>query len=382
MKKNRIATVLLLASFSLAACSPDSSGGESTAETTTATTTVETAESSETAAPVAITIADGSDASAEVPAEGTVYMRQMYTAPHGTRSFAVVNVIMNGDTIIDSVLDEFQYLDPATNTGVPNSDGAFAEAYPEGVVLASKVVNNESYSAMMAEKGGATQTWQESVDAITNFTKGKTVEELETALTELDALGEEGNPADVVSGATFSDTHGYLQAIVDTAKSGKVTVGAETSATDLKVAQVYSAPHGDKSFAVTTVALDGDTVAAVVLDEFQFVAADTFGGVPNSDADFGEGVGEGLVLASKIANDDAYSAMMAEKGGSTQNYSVNMGAVQDFTIGKTVAELEDALTELDALGEEGNPADVVSGATFSDTHGYLAAMVEAAKAAE
>ncbi|MGX7197553.1 peptidoglycan-binding protein [Enterococcus olivae] len=380
MKKSRIATLLVLTSLTLAACSADDQGGTEATDNSQPATSESSAAAEAPAAD--ITIADGSDTGTDVPGEGTLVMRQLYTAPHGTRSFAAVNVIMNGDTIVSSRLDEFQYLDPAGFTGVPNSDGGFGESYPEGVVLASKEVNDEAYSAMMAENAGATQSWQESIDAITDFTKGKTVAELEEALGELDALGEEGNPADVVSGATFSDTQGYLQSIVDTAKNGAVSIGAETNTTELAEAQVLGAPHGDKSFAITTVALDGDTVVAAFLDEFQYVDAADFGGVPSSDADFGEGVAEGQVLASKIANDEAYSAMMAERGGATKAYAENMQTIQDFAIGKTIAELEEALGELDALGEDGDPADVVSGATFSDTHGYLQAIVETAKEAQ
>ena len=234
----------------------------------------------------------------------------------------------------------------------------------------------------MKEKGGATQTWAQSITAITDFAKGKTVADLEKAVADLEALGEEGNPADVISGATFSDSRGYLQAIVDTAKNGLVSIGATTETTDLKEAQLLGAPHGDKSFAMTTVAMDGDKVAAVFVDEFQFVDLTQFGGVPNSDSDFGAGVAEGVVLASKVANNEAYSAMMKEKGGATKTYADNMKAIQDFAIGKTVAELEAAASELEALGEEGNPADVVSGATFSDSQGYLQAIIETAKLAK
>lgn len=331
---------------------------------------------------VAITIAQGEDTTTALPEAGTLVMRQMYTAPHGTKSFAAVNVLMNGDTIVSAHLDEFQYLAPADFKGVPNSDGGFGESFPADVVLASKAENNDGYSAMMKEKGGATQTWAQSITAITDFAKGKTVADLEKAVADLEALGEEGNPADVISGATFSDSRGYLQAIVDTAKNGLVSIGATTETTDLKEAQLLGAPHGDKSFAMTTVAMDGDKVAAVFVDEFQFVDLTQFGGVPNSDSDFGAGVAEGVVLASKVANNEAYSAMMKEKGGATKTYADNMKAIQDFAIGKTVAELEAAASELEALGEEGNPADVVSGATFSDSQGYLQAIIETAKLAK
>ncbi|EOT30482.1 hypothetical protein [Enterococcus saccharolyticus] len=382
MKKSRIATFIVFASLSLAACSPDNSNTASSSTEDQAQTTASSATSeSTTSDAINITIAEGTDTGTEIPAD-TLVMRQMYTAPHGTKSFAAVNVLMNGETIIDARVDEFQYLDPADFKGVPNADAGFGEAFPEGTVLASKTENDTAYSALMKDKAGATQTWQASMDAITAFVKGKTVADLETAVGELDKQGEDGNPADVVSGATFADTKGYLQAIVDTAKNGMVAVGAKTDATDLKQAQSLGAPHGDKSFAITTVAMDGDKVAAVFVDEFQYVDAAAFGGVPNSDTDFGQGVAAGQVLASKVANNEAYSALMKDKAGATQEYAVNMQAVEDFAIGKTVAEIEVAVGELDKQGEDGNPADVVSGATFADTKGYLQVIADTAKKAE
>lgn len=381
MKKTNLSAVILLASLTLAACSPDT---PETGDSSTVESSQVQIESSEKAGATEtnITIATGKDANTELPAAGTLVMRQLYTAPHGTKSFAAVNVLMNGDKIINARLDEFQYLAPGDFTGVPNSDGGFGEAFPAEVVLASKAENDAAYSAMMTDKAGATQTWQQSMTAITDFAKGKTVAELEEAVKALEALGEEGNPADVISGATFTDSRGYLQAIIDTATEGAVSIGSKTTGTAFKEAQLLGAPHGDKSFAITTVALEDDKIAAVFMDEFQFVDLTAFGGVPNSDSDFGEGVADGLVLASKIANDEAYSAMMAEKGGSTNTYATNMKAIQDFAIGKTIAELEATIGELEALGEKDSPADVISGATFSDSKGYLQAIIDTAKTAE
>lgn len=381
MKKKNVSALIILASLGLAACSPDTPQTESSSTAPVESSQTATSESEATAA-VAITIAEGRDTGTTLPEAGTLVMRQMYTAPHGTKSFAAVNVLMDGDKIVSANLDEFQYLAPGDFTGVPNADGGFGEAFPADTILISKAQNDAGYSAMMKEKAGATQTWEQSMTAITDFAKGKTVAELEQTVTELEALGEEGNPADVISGATFTDSSGYVQAIIDTAKNGLVSIGAETKATAFTEAQLLGAPHGDKSFAITTVAMDGDKVAAVFVDEFQFVDLATFGGVPNSDSDFGAGVAEGLVLASKIANNEAYSAMMKEKAGATQTYGDNMKAIQDFAIGKTIAELEATASELGTLGEKDSPSDVVSGATFSDSQGYLQAIIDTAKAAK
>ena len=379
MKKITLTTVALLALLAITGCSPDDKGSSSSSSTATSQSSSATAESSSEAASADVKIADGNTTDS-APAEGTIYMRQLLTAPHGTKSFAVVNVTMNGDKILNVQLDEFQYVSPDDFEGVPNAEGAFGEAFPADTVLSSKRVNNEAYSKMMADKGGATQTWEESMSAIAKFAEGKTATELEAAVKDLDALGKDGNPADVVTGATFSDTSGYLQSIIDTANKGMIFEGEKTEAANLKEVQVLGAPHGDKSFSVTTVALDGEKLAAVALDEFQYVSPADFGGVPNSDADFGADVKDGLVLSSKEANNEAYSSMMADKGGATNTYADNMKAVTQFALGKTAAELEKTIGELDKLGEDDSPADVVTGATFSDTAGYLQAIVDAMKA--
>ncbi|MCB5951755.1 peptidoglycan-binding protein [Enterococcus sp. BWT-B8] len=379
MKKIVLTTAALLTLLAVTGCASDSKDTGSSSSTEASSTAA--AESSSNAATADITIADGSTKDS-APAEGTVYMRQLLTAPHGTKSFAVVNVTMNGDKILGVQFDEFQYVSPDDFTGVPNADGAFGENFPTDTVLASKRENDKAYSAMMADKGGATQNWSDSMDAIIDFAVGKTAGELEAAVADLDALGEDDSPADVVTGATFSDTSGYLQAIIDTANTGMISEGVKTTTEDFKEAQLLGAPHGDKSFSVTTVALDGDKLATVTVDEFQYVDPADFGGVPNSDTDFGADVQGGLVLSSKQANNEAYSAMMADKGGATNAYSDNMAAITEFALGKTVKELEDTVKELDGLGEDDSPADVVTGATFSDTSGYLQVIIDAMNAAK
>ena len=72
--------------------------------------------------------------------------------------------------------------------------------------------------------------------------------------------------------------------------------------------------------------------------------------------------------------------MMAEKGGSTVAIDDNYAAIQDYVVGKTVAELEEVLKENEATPEK--MVDVVSGATLADSYGYVNAFVEAAKAAK
>ena len=128
-----------------------------------------------------------------------------------------------------------------------------------------------------------------------------------------------------------------------------------------------------------TVAMQGDKIANVFLDEFQYMPAKDFGAVPNSNTDFGKGIKAGTVLASKRANSDAYSAIMKSKGKATKTWQENSTAIDEFAKGKTVAELETAVSDLKGKKKA---SDVVSGATFTDTAGYLAAIIKAAKAAK
>ena len=146
----------------------------------------------------------------------------------------------------------------------------------------------------------------------------------------------------------------------------------------VKIGQVEYAAHGTKCFAVLTVAMQDDVIADAYIDEFQFMAADSSVGVPNSDAGFGESYPEGKVLGSKRVNAEYYSANMATKAGSTVALDANYEAIEAFAAGKTIAELEAAI--------EGKTAeevvDVVSGCTLVDTLGYLQGIVAAAKAAK
>ncbi|WP_071396328.1 hypothetical protein [Bacillus tuaregi] len=161
-------------------------------------------------------------------------------------------------------------------------------------------------------------------------------------------------------------------------KETETAVAAESTG-ELTLGRVNNSPHGDKSFATTVVVMDGDKIALASIDEFQFLADDAKG-VPNSDGPFGESYPEGKVLGSKMDNAEYYSKMMAEKGGSTVSIDANVEAIQNYVVGKTIAELEAELKANEATPEK--MVDVVSGATLADTYGYVKAFVEAAKAAK
>lgn len=145
----------------------------------------------------------------------------------------------------------------------------------------------------------------------------------------------------------------------------------------IKMGQVDYAAHGTKCFAVLTVAVQGDTIVGAYIDEFQFMTAGDVVAVPNSDEGFGESYPEGKVLASKRVNSEYYSANMAN-AGSTVALDVNYKAIEDFVVGKTIAELE---AEIEGKTAE-EMVDVVSGATLQDTLSYIAGLIEAAKAAQ
>ncbi|BCJ93131.1 hypothetical protein acsn021_07000 [Anaerocolumna cellulosilytica] len=152
-----------------------------------------------------------------------------------------------------------------------------------------------------------------------------------------------------------------------------------SGSSDLKFGQVEYAAHGTKSFAVTSVVLQGDKIAVAYIDEFQVLPKEGTTGVPNSDSDFGANFADAAQqLASKRVNDAYYSAMMSEKAGATVTIVNNFEAIESFAEGKTITELEAAING--KTSEE--ILDAVSGATLVDTSGYIQSIIEAAKAAK
>ena len=146
----------------------------------------------------------------------------------------------------------------------------------------------------------------------------------------------------------------------------------------IKLGQVDYAAHGTSCFAVLTVAVDGDTIVAALIDEFQFMDAATAVGVPNSEASFGANFPEGKVLASKRVNNELYSNNMSTKAGATVALADSYAAIEAFVTGMTIADLEAAIAGKTA--EE--MVDAVSGCTLVDTLGYLTGLLEAAKLAK
>lgn len=154
-------------------------------------------------------------------ADDAVTIGHIQYAAHGTRGFAEMTVVLQGDVIIAAYIDEYQFMSVEDTTPVPNGDNAegLGANFPEGQALASKRVNNEYYSANMA-KAGATQELATSYDAIQAFVVGKTVAELEAIVADQDDAAK-FLEADVVSGSTLADTLNYVKGLLEAAKVAK-----------------------------------------------------------------------------------------------------------------------------------------------------------------
>lgn len=141
-----------------------------------------------------------------------IALKQTLGAPHGTKAFGITTVAMDGDKILASNIDEFQFVAKKDFKGVPNSNSDFGKSYPKGQVLASKTVNDKAYSANMKKEAKATQKRSTSINAITKYAAGKTVSQIESD------QNAHSKMTDVVSGATLADTNGYIKTIVAAAK--------------------------------------------------------------------------------------------------------------------------------------------------------------------
>lgn len=142
---------------------------------------------------------------------------------------------------------------------------------------------------------------------------------------------------------------------------------------EVKIGQVEYAAHGTSCFAVMTVALDGDTIVAAHINEFQFLDAASAEGVPNSSESFDKNFHESKVLASKVVNNDMYSTNMVNKAGATMPLGVGYEAIEAFATGKTITELEAAIDGK----SKSEMIDAVSSCTLVDTLGYLQGLLAA-----
>lgn len=316
------------------------------------------------------------DSTVEENQEYQMTLKLGYGAPHGERSFSAIFVGLEGDTITNVSIDEFQFMDASESyQGVPNSDNDFGEGYDENQILISKVENNEAYSKLMAEKAEATNSLVEGYQAISEFAEGKTISELEEAIDDLHRVEDPSGISDVVSGATLVDTPGYLEEIVRVAKDGfEFSTDGVEDIENAELSYSLQAPHGSKSFALVGVLHQDDMIIAAIQDELQFMDDADVEGVPNSDQAFGEAYHENSILMSKRANTESYSELMADKGNATMTYDENHQAISEFVAGMTGQELQEVIDQL-AGKESEETTDTVSGATFVDETGYLEAIL-------
>jgi len=150
-------------------------------------------------------------------AEGEIKLGQSICAAHGTKCFAVITVAMDGDKIAAAYIDEFQIMDSTLTTPVPNAEAMFADKLGENQQLASKRVNDEYYSKLLADHAKATVTLANNYAAIEAYVAGKTVAELEAEIAGKEAAAV----VDAVAGCTLVDTLGYINGILEAAKNVK-----------------------------------------------------------------------------------------------------------------------------------------------------------------
>lgn len=150
----------------------------------------------------------------ELPA---IKMGHTYCAANGNRGFAMITVAMLDDVIVGVYMDEVQPQAAEGYIGVPNGETDFPGLTAEGKVLASKRVNSEPYSAMMAAYAGSTVSMADNYVALEKFCVGKTIAELEAELTGKTPA----EVTDAVSGATLVNSNLYLAGVVEAAKNAK-----------------------------------------------------------------------------------------------------------------------------------------------------------------
>ena len=161
-------------------------------------------------APAASSEAASSEAAEAAPVENGLQIGQSYTATSDYDYFTYAVAVVQGDTIVAAYLDDFQFFDTADGAdivGVPNSDADFGADYAEGKVLTSKRENAAYYSEQMAALAGSTVAIDANFDAIQAYAAGKTID-------ELTATADSGNAVDAVSGATLTETAGYINAVL------------------------------------------------------------------------------------------------------------------------------------------------------------------------
>ena len=196
---------------------------------------------------------------------------------HGS-GFVVAMVALAGDKIAAVSIDEYQFMDPSQiKTPLPNTEN-LGKSYldPTKMVLASKLQNVDYYSTNMANEGKATQTWDKNMAGVVDFAKGKTIDELDSAIKgNKGSDGKDKDPkTDAVASATFQSTNGYLSAILDAAQNAsKANVSSSIDASkvsNLKIGRTDYNAHGTGFVIAGAVTLE-NKIVAVSIDEYQFM---------------------------------------------------------------------------------------------------------------
>lgn len=159
--------------------------------------------------------AEAAQSAPVAPFEGDVSQLELnvvYSAANGDNCFTSGAAVTDGDTIVASYVDEFQFMDASDEiVGVPNSDADLSAGYAEGKVLASKRVNAAPYSKMMTDYAGSTVSIDSNYDSIQSHLVGMTI-------SAAAALSQDAAAVDAVSGATLVNTANYVGVIVEAAQ--------------------------------------------------------------------------------------------------------------------------------------------------------------------
>ena len=138
-------------------------------------------------------------------------MGRVLGAAHGTKCFASVYAVVEGDKVVAAKIDEYQFMSGDELISVPNAEN-YVASLADGVKLVSKRVDTAVYSNNMATKAGSTVAIDKNYDAIEAHVAGKTIADLEAEI-----AGELA--ADAVAGSTLVDNAGYIGVVVAVAKA-------------------------------------------------------------------------------------------------------------------------------------------------------------------
>lgn len=149
----------------------------------------------------------------------------------------------------------------------------------------------------------------------------------------------------------------------------------------VKIGTAYYATENDGGMKIATVAMKGDKIVAVSLDELYFFNdGDNVEEITDGNGKLSDGYKDGKVLGSKRENSELYTESM-KIAGSKQDIALSYDAIEKFCIGKTIKELEDVIKGIKNDTSE-DAWDVISGSTLTGNQGYLESIVKAAKAAK